>query len=103
MAIDSAAAAPRARLIICILLLVALPPSELVEELALLVGGQRSAAGGLSALIEESDEDFADVLLVQLRRRCHDVALQPEVGRREAAPPGEIGRDVDLMPFRMPG
>src|SRR5580700_8198443 len=102
MAIDSAATAPRAPRLTCILVLVVLPPLELVEKLALLLGGQRSAAGGLGALIKEFDEDFAHVLLVHLRRRCHDIALEPEVGRGEAPPPGEIGRDVDLMPFRMP-
>src|SRR5689334_13497895 len=68
-----------------------LPLLELVEELVLLLRGERLAVVGAGTLVEEAREDLAHLLLID-RHGSAAVALDPAVGRAIAAPARQLRR-----------
>src|SRR5580704_5460058 len=79
------------------------PVLELVEELVFLLLAQRPPATCLLALLDETGEVRLEPLHVGAGGYSR-VALQPLRRRRKTPPAGQLGHDIDLMPFRvMPG
>src|SRR5438128_3266768 len=77
-----------------------LPELELPEQLIFLLLGQRRAASGLLALVDEAREDRPQILQVG-RGRHLNIALQPLLGGWEPTPAWKLGRDIDLAPLWM--
>src|SRR5437763_13425572 len=76
-----------------------LPLLELVEELVLLLRGER-LSGAAGALVEEPREDLAHLLLVHRHGRAA-VALDPGVRGSVAAPARQLRREIHLAPLGM--